>query len=352
MRITNNMISASTMRNINQAANRLAEANERVSSQKKISLASDDPVVATRAVTYRSYLAKIAQYKDNAEAASGWQKTTDTALSDLSDVIQNAREVTVQAANSATMNDSDLTAIKDQIAALRDEAISIMNTTYAGRYVFGGYNTSEAPYKLVSTALGDAVTFKGDYLSLGGAVSADNDDADIISFCTDNAGSLYATTEEQNISYNVGFSSDIAVNIEGQDVIGEGGGSNLFDTFSKLLLALGGDTSYKTASADASGTVTVTTNDLDISSLLGDLDTDYDRLLSSQATLGARMDHVNTVSDSLDDAKTTYTALMSDNEDVDTAEASTEQTTAEYVYQAALSVGAKVITKSLIDYIA
>ena len=40
-----------------------------------------------------------------------------------------------------------------------------MNSTSAGRYIFGGYSTSEAPYEVVSTDIGDTVTFKGDYLS-------------------------------------------------------------------------------------------------------------------------------------------------------------------------------------------
>jgi flagellar hook-associated protein 3 FlgL len=357
------MLAASTLRNINKAAARLAEANEVVSSGQKIQQASDDPVVATRAITYRSYVSKIAQYQDNVDAATGWQDATDSALSDLSDVIQQVQELATQAA-SDTLSDSDRSAIATEVTSLRDQAISIMNSTYAGRYIFGGYSTSEAPYALESTDLGDTVTFKGDYLSLGGVVSADLDDEDIETAYTGAAATttiaddgttttvsnIYEDTGDQDINYNIDFNTKITVNTEGQDVIGSGA-SNLFATFDKLLLALNGDTSYKTATADVSGTVTVTTEDLDISSLLTDLDTDYDRMLTAQATLGARMDHVNSVSDSLDDAATAYAALKSDNEDADSAAAITEESSAEYAYEAALSVGAKVISKTLIDYI-
>ena len=144
----------------------------------------------------------------------------------------------------------------------------------------------------------------------------------------------------------------LPVNIEGQDVIGEGTDSNLFDTFAKLLLALNGDTSYKTAEQDASGNVTVTTKSLDLSALLADIATDLDRMTTAQSTLGARMDNVDNVISSLGDAYTVYKDLMSDNENINTAEAATELTSAEYTYQAALAVGAKVSSKSLIDYIA
>lgn len=350
MRITNSMMTANALQNINKAANRLANANEQQSSQQKIQLASDDPVVAARAVTYRSYVSKISQYQDNVDAATGWQEATDSALGELSDVIQNVQELTTQAA-SDTLNDTDREGIKSNIQTLRDQAISIMNSTYAGRYIFGGYSTSEAPYESISTTIGESVTFKGDYLSLGGVVSADIDDADIESFYTANASDRYQSTTEQNINYNIGFSSEVTVNIEGQDVIGEGTGSNFFDTLDKLILALDGDTTYKTASLDSSGNVTVITNTLAISDLLSDLATDYTRMLVPQATLGARMDKVSSVSDSLGDAYTTYKTLMSENEDVDLTESTTEQTSAQYTYEAALTVGSKVISKTLIDYI-
>lgn len=506
MRITNNMTMASTLNNINAAANRLAAANAAVSSEKKIQSASDDPIVATRAITYRSYVSQISQYQDNATAAAGWQKATDSALNDLNDVITKTKELTTQAA-SDTCSDTDKTNIKAEVVTLQTQAVSIMNTTYAGRYIFGGYSTSEAPYKSSTTTIGDSVTYKGDYLSLGGVVSSDISDDTIKSFYSANSSSVYdslttasitaltayttakaaadaaptdttlaakatsdkttsdtlaaavttyggstnlttaatlaktaytilnatittygstttvsdaaataltayntaaaaatasssdttlvtaattakatsdalaaaitayggtttltaaaaaakttsdtlataVTATDQNIQYNIGFdNSTVTVNTEGQDVIGEGTGSNLFDTFSKLLLALNGDTSYKTASADASGTVTVTTNSLSISGLLDSLTTDADKVETAQATLGSRMDYVDSVTSSLGNAYTAYKTLMSDNEDVDTATAATEQTSAEYSYDAALSIGAKAISKSLIDYI-
>ncbi|MPN35321.1 hypothetical protein SDC9_182818 [bioreactor metagenome] len=143
----------------------------------------------------------------------------------------------------------------------------------------------------------------------------------------------------------------MTVNIEGQNVTGSGSG-NLFDTFAKLLLALDGETSYKTAEADSAGNVTVTTNSLDLSALIDELSANLETVTVAQARLGARMDTVDSVSDRLDDAYTAYTALMTDNEGIDTAAAATELSSAEYTYEAALAVGAKVISKTLIDYIA
>jgi flagellar hook-associated protein 3 FlgL len=137
MRITNNMMLTSTLRNINDAALRLNEANERVASEKKISLPSDDPVVATRAIKYRDYVAKIEQYQSNVDDVSSWQKVTDDALSDLNDVVTQLRTYVVQA-SSDTLSDSDLSDIKTEVEQLMQQALDDMNASYGGRYIFGG----------------------------------------------------------------------------------------------------------------------------------------------------------------------------------------------------------------------
>ncbi|MPN12279.1 hypothetical protein SDC9_159595 [bioreactor metagenome] len=141
--------------------------------------------------------------------------------------------------------------------------------------------------------------------------------------------------------------------MEGQEATGEASGSNLFDTIDKLLLALDGNTSYKTVTVatEPSTSVSISSNSLDIDSVLTDLDNDLDRLLTARSDLGARMNYVNMTKDRLSADYNTYTKLMSNNEDVDTAEASMNVSTAQYVYEASLSVGAKVISNSLVDYL-
>lgn len=465
MRITNGMIADNTMRNINKAANRLADANAAVSSNQKIQKASDDPVVAARAVTYRSYVSQIKQYQDNVEAADGWQSTTDDALSQLSDVITTVKTLTNQAASTGTLSDSDLSDIKSRVETLQTEALNLLNSTYNGKYIFGGYSTTEESYEVATTDIGDMATYKGKYLNLCGVVNSDVSDTDILSFYNSNTPNAYdslgdaadkaltayntaqaladanptdttlaakaasakttsdiladaastygegvsmsdaitsaqsaydtkktayetakaaadadptdttlataaanAETEmdeakttldtlntasksnDQSIKYNIGFSSEVTVNTEGQDVTGEGSG-NLFDTFAKLLLALDGETSYKSVTVDSAGIATVTTNELNLSDLLDELESNLDQVTVAQAALGARRNVVSDASDSLGDAYTAYKSYMTDNENIDTAEAATELTSAEYTYEASLAVGAKVISKSLIDYI-
>lgn len=359
MRITNTMMAANTIRNINNAANRLAKAQEVVTSQQTIQQPSDDPVVATRTIKYRNYVATVEQYQTNVETATSWQEVTESALQDLNKIITDARTLTSQADND-TLSEDQLAAIKEKVEVLLDEAVQTMNSTYAGRYVFAGFSTGEAPYELVDmtdssgNVIGQTVTFKGEYLSLGGVVSSTVDSATLATFCEDNASNVYTTTAAESINYNIGFNgAEVTVNVEGQDVVGEGAG-NLFDTFAKLLLALDGETSYQTTTFSGSpATATVTTESLDdISTLLTEFDENQSTLLAAQATLGARMNYVTTVSDRLANDLETYETLQSNNIDADTAESSSDLSTAQYVYEASLAVGAKVVSKTLIDYIA
>ncbi|HWR07944.1 flagellar hook-associated protein FlgL [Sporomusa sp.] len=306
MRITNSMMTAASVRNINMNMERLSKAQTQVSTECKIQQPSDDPVVASRAIRYRSYVARVEQYQKNVDNVTSWQKVTDSAMSDLSDIMQQLKELAVKGSTDA-LSDSDLAAIKEEVTQLQQSAIDALNTSYGGRYVFGGYATDVAPYSLDSD---NNVLFKGQ----------------LVSDFTDNG-------EDQAIKSNIGYGSAVSINVEGQDVTGMGDG-NLFATFAKVMDGLdNGDTTA-------------------ISSCLDDIETNFDTILAAQADLGARMNYVSMVGDRLDKDYTTYKELMSNNEDVDIAEASAESTTAQVVYEASLSVGVKVMSKSLLDYLA
>lgn len=62
MRVTNNMIMSNTKININGNKTNVNTLNNQMTSQKKISKPSDDPVIAIRALRLRSSLSQINQY--------------------------------------------------------------------------------------------------------------------------------------------------------------------------------------------------------------------------------------------------------------------------------------------------
>ena len=451
MRITNNMMFDSSIRNLNNNLQRLSDAQTKYSTQSKIQVPSDDPVIATRAIKYRDYVADVEQYQKNTSDATSWMQVTDDALQGVADYMTRLKELVVNGAND-TNSDASKAAIADEIKEIRKGIIDTMNTSYAGRYVFAGYNTDEPPYKLVTETLSDGTTedkvlYKGQLLNAGGPMSAtttaientlnDHNTGTVanptypgkgtwtltegginynvdLSTVTDpaslnaaisNAGctatvalnaskclvvspptvvvgeqsdlgffSVYTTdisdpAKKQDISYHVSNGSEVKVNIEGQSAIGWSGdaaggytadNTNLFDTIAKALIGLNGKASYQVASYNSaaippaweSQTVsTSATSSALVSSCLKDLDDDLNRLTKAQSELGARMNYVESTDSRLASNEITFTKLQSNNEDIDVAKASVEVSSAQSVYEAALSVTAKVTKASLVDYL-
>ncbi|AET69676.1 flagellar hook-associated protein 3 [Desulfosporosinus orientis DSM 765] len=194
MRITNGMMIQNTVRNINDNLVKLAKLQAQASSQKKIEVPSDDPVAAVKSLKLTNYMTNIQQYQENAEAADSWLSYSDSALSQIGDILATIREETVEAANG-TLADEDLKKIGTTIAELKDSIIEVANTSYAGRSIFAGYQTDEAPFAEVTTTIGDQVTYNRKYLSLGGVVAVSVSDSDLISFYQDNMDQISGQAE-------------------------------------------------------------------------------------------------------------------------------------------------------------
>ena len=459
MRITNNMMINSTIRNINDNLTNLSRLQTQAASLKTIQVPSDDPITASRSLRLSGYLSDIEQRQQNADDAASWMNYSDSALDQIGDILSTIRELTVEAANG-TLTDDDRSAIGDQIEQLQNGIIDIANSSYAGRYIFAGYSTDAPPFAISSTDLGDMVTYNGRFLSLGGVFSPDIPESDIVDFymghmdeisgqpelvsaifgdftapagpvnvditldgvtqtvdlpgLTDgnsydidavitalqsgindafpssdgqvepliligrdnnrlvltvqdgdaisisngsvNAGALGFTDgmsssvdDNEELLYKLGASNYIPVNLEGGDIFGQGE-SSLFNTLSRLQLALGGETSYQTASYGDSG-VTVEVRELDISGLLSNLDEDINRLTAARSDLGARTSYVELTQTRLRANNTTYTQLLSNNDDVDLAEISVALASAQATYTAALNAGADVIQNTLLDFL-
>ena len=360
MRITNSMMTQSVIRNINNNMNRLSETQQEASTGVKIQEASDDPVAASKTLKYRGVIAKIEQYQSNAADATSWMKVTENTLESLTDTVQQIRDLTSQA-SSDILDDTEKEAIAAEVSELKNTVLELMNAQYAGRYIFGGYATNEAPYTETTASYTDATTgetttlstisFKDGYLSLGGVVSTSVDSATLLNLYNANSANTYTSNGSQEITYNTGYSSQTAVNVEGQDVTGTGTGM-LFDTIDKLLLGLEGETGYQSVTVDATtGVASVTTTEFSMDELLDEIDGNLAIISTAASGLGARMNYVETCSVRLASDYTTYTGLLSENIDSDISEATTEYATAQTIYDASLSVGAKVITKSLVDYL-
>lgn len=308
MRITNNMLTNNMMQSLSSNLNRTQKYYNQLASGKKISLPSDDPIVAANALKLRTDVAEISQYKRNTDDAVAWIEITEAAMNQITEVLHRTKEITVQAANGSNTPD-DVSKIKEEMAQLKTQLISLSNATYAGRYIFSGYKTDKP-------LLNEDGTFN---------VDVDN---------------------EEQIKFEIGIGDNININVPGSDLFNNGISasagdgtpdsatkSSLVDTFDKLITSLEDD------------------DKTELTALLGTIDDDLGNLMRVRAGLGARMNRVELTAGRNDEDKVNFTKLMSKNEDVDIAESIMNLRNEENVYRASLATGARVIQPSLVDFL-
>ena len=141
MRITNKMMTNNALYNINNNKNLLSNLEQQYSSGKKITKPSDDPIVAVRALKFRTNLSELNQYYEkNIPDALAWMDVTESALNTVNDIITSMNTYCNQGANDYPTAE-DRNAIATNLEQLRGQLYQEGNTNYAGRYVFSGYKT-------------------------------------------------------------------------------------------------------------------------------------------------------------------------------------------------------------------
>lgn len=302
MRITNNMLINNMLVNLNTNLNRVSNYQRQLSTGKKISLPSDDPIIASKALKLRTDVAEIEQYQRNVDDATSWMEITETTLGQIKEVLQRARELTVKAANG-TNTEEDMSKIKAEIEQLKTQMVHLANTTYSGRYIFSGFKTDKA-------------------------------------LLDDDGNFLINISNSEKIYYEIGIGDDIDINVTGSDLFNagstsatKGAKSNMIETFDDLISAL--------ESGDATA----------VDGMLDEIDNQINNVLRVTAEVGARMNRLELTSNRLDDDYINFTKLMSENEDVDIAEAIMKLMNEMNVYNASLATGAKVIQPTLVDFL-
>lgn len=142
MRMTNKIMQNNSLYNINNNKLLQDKLSTQMSTQKKITRPSDDPVIAIRALRLRTNVSELTQfYEKNAPDADSWLTVTGKALSTVADVLTELSRQANSGANKEKGVD-DLKIIAEQMKSLKEEFYSSGNMDYAGRYIFTGYRTT------------------------------------------------------------------------------------------------------------------------------------------------------------------------------------------------------------------
>jgi flagellar hook-associated protein 3 FlgL len=288
------MLNQTLLYDLQNVTTQLSTSEQELSSGYKLNQPSDDPYGASQALKLRADLASNQQYQGNVSDANAWQSVADTALGDIGDSVQRARDLVIQGAND-TNGPSDRTAIVTELTQLIDSIKTDANTQYAGRYIFSGTATNTQPYQQ-----GAVDTYSGNTAS---------------------------------ITREIGAGVQVSINQPGSAIVGDAS-SGLLSTLRTIVNDL-----------NSGNTNALSTTDLNA------LDAANDSLLNARAQVGALSDRLTTATNRLQQTQQSTTQLLSNVQDADMTQVMVSFSTQQAAYQAALRAGAQIIQPSLMDFL-
>jgi len=141
MRITNQMMINSSISNIATNKNQLNTLSTELSTQKKISKPSEDPIIAIRALRLRSNLDEVTQYLNkNIPDADSWLSVTEDALDEGYSIISDLYNYCVQGSTDS-YSEAERKTLAESLESLKQAFYKEGDVDYAGRYVFTGHAT-------------------------------------------------------------------------------------------------------------------------------------------------------------------------------------------------------------------
>lgn len=171
MRVTAKMMQGNSLSNLNTNKALQDRLTTQLSTLKKITRPSDDPVIAIRSLRLNCTLSKVDQYYEkNSKDAAAWLKLTDDSLDTVTKILTDMKSYATQCANG-DLKASDRSNIVMNLHALKEEIYGVGNADYEGRSIFTGYRT------------GLPLTFKEDFTKQYGIKEQiHNTDFDTVTF--------------------------------------------------------------------------------------------------------------------------------------------------------------------------
>lgn len=302
MRVTSGMMSNHLLNNLNRTASKMNDTQLQMTTGLKINKPSDDPTGITYSLRYRQELSSNEQYQRNTDSAISWLDFNDSMLTEVNSVMQRVRELTVQASTGTNSQESH-NSIRSEIQQLKEQMIDVGNSQFNGKYVFNGEVYDQKPYDFTKT-----------------------------NNVSDTSAAQSLVLDQGQVKYTVGAGVQMSINTSGNTVFGGDEADNMFAIFNNLEAALG--------SGDLKG----------IGDQLGLIDSRTSKFSVVHAEVGAKTNRLELMQSRLGNLETNLTELQSKTEDADFAKLMIKSKIEESVYNASLSVGAKIISTSLVDF--
>jgi len=300
MRITQTQMSETIAGYLFRQGQALNEKQEIVASGKKVNRPSDDPAGMARILDYRKTVDSLEQYKRNVTLARVRVNTSETVLDGVSEWIEKAVKVAMDN-TPGTGDTQSWQGAADDVDNIRNQIKNLANTKIGGVYIFGGRKTDTPPF--VHTLATDQIAYTGD-----NSINAD-------------------------VRITVGENAEISIKANGQEIFN--GAQDLFQALKDLKDELNQpvpDTAV-------------------IKGIQSRLEQAADQVEKIRGLGSVTYKRLEITEKQLDQFIVNYEKLLSDTENADVAQAILELQNQETAYKVSLSVAARTVRQTLLDYL-
>lgn len=336
MRITTNMLSGQYKSQMSTTLNQLDYYSKRANDLRSFRKFSDDPMKASRAMRLRRSYTQNEDYQNNIKNIGNSYAMAESSALDVKDILDDAKDAILQSGNKGTVSQSDYSIYATKLRGLQSDMMTTINSKLNDTYVFGGANATEIPFtigadgKLVyrgesledpaSTAKIEAMATEKVYVDIGLGVNVDA------------AGNV----DEASV-----FSDELnGIEFFGYGLDEDGMPKNIYNLLGEAAQAL-----EDYANGDESA------YNADIASKYAEkIGAAIDNLMVSTANLGIKTKQLESLSQRLVNTQEELNEQLSNMEYVNAEEAYTDYQWQQYVYNASLRIGSKLLQSSFLDY--
>lgn len=315
MRVSNQIRHQTFLTDLNQRLENLYRLQRELSTGRRLQVPSDDPIDASQALRVNTCLKRQDQFLRNIEDGQNWVNFCDARLRQITDLMNEIDSIAIRADND-DQTEQDRNGAAIEIDQKLEQLVNLANSRFNGRYVFGGWQTVSSPFS-------DTRNSEGRIISV----------------------SANATTIEGEIYRQIGENERLRINIPGnllfQPVGEEGTDDDLFYVIAELRNTIGNNNTPPEGYEDTRNTPY----------LREQLSAIRERFIDQQVYLGSLGQRLQDTTGRLQEYQITLTDALEKAEGVDITDIATRIATEEYAYEAMLSFGAHIFSKSLVDYL-
>lgn len=335
MRITNTTIARNYTNNLNRNLSQLNTANMRVTSTRKFMSMSEDTAAGVRAMKVRRNLDQLTSYMDNAKTVEGKLGAAEDNMLQISTLSNEAYALFVSGVNG-DKGFEDKKIVAEQLKQIQKSMLATANAKYADNYLFGGTNASEAPFTLDA---GGELLYNGmkvsdidpnsTNLAIAAASKALLNDAAHVDI------GMGLQMNGQEVVGNSAFESTlVGIKMFGYGTDADGNDLNIYNKIGEMIDMLENDPS----NTDRGGKIMEQYKQVSIN-------------VNIQVTdLGAKQEYLEFMLDRMDLEAINLKERQNNIEIIDPAEAIMDWQMQQYVYNAALQMGSRLLQPSLFNY--